>query len=133
MRSLMPPKYLPNAKLIKPNPFKLKQVWRHIDGQQIQVGDYVSVSWDVAEAYGGGKKYQKGVLKELHRESGWFEIAPSNSSPGHLRGFIYAMGMNMLKITDELEIGTVKQEIEARQPKTKPRKVNPFIIKAGKQ
>jgi hypothetical protein len=83
------------------NRFLLKAALRDLDEKGIRVGDVVTVTWDVDEAYavnGERTLSQTGPLALLDRETGWFEISPTTRSPGHLRSSITAMGTRMVKL-----------------------------------
>lgn len=120
------------------NKFKLRAALKTIDDQGIKVGDVVSVTWTVPENFGGGTRSHSGTLKSLDRSDGWFEVAPSNRSPGHLRSSIAAGSMTMTKLEGEAA-EKIKMEI-AKAPQPKSGKTdspvatkNPFVAKAQKK
>ena len=79
------------------NPFTLKAAFAELDAKGIKVGDTVRVTWEVDPAYGGGTLSHTGPLKTLDRKTGWFEVEPSNNTPGHLRSTIVAFATRMAK------------------------------------
>lgn len=120
------------------NKFKLKAALADIDAKGIEVGDVVKVEWSVDAAYGGGTRSHAGTLKSLDRSDGWFEVAPSNRSPGHLRSSLTSSAAVMTKLEGE-EAEKVKAEIATAPAKKSGRtdsKVatdNPFVAKAKKK
>jgi hypothetical protein len=120
------------------NKFKLKAALADLDAKGIEVGDVVKVEWSVDAAYGGGTRSHAGPLKSIDRADGWFEVAPSNKSPGHLRSSLTAMSATMTKLEGE-EADKIRAEIVKGPQKKSGRtdsKVatdNPFVAKAKKK
>lgn len=110
------------------NPFTLKAAFAELDAKGIKEGDTVRVSWEVDPAYGGGTHEHTGVLKVLDRQTGWFEVDPSNRTPGHLRSTIVAFSTRMEKV-GEHPTRTPPWEEDPDEDAPKP---NPFIAKAVK-
>ena len=121
------------------NKFKLKAALADLDSKGIEVGDVVMVTWDVPENYGGGSRKHSGTLKSLDRTDGWFEVAPSNRSPGHLRSCIAAGSMKMVKLDGEdaekikAEIAKAPQAKKSGRTDSKTATDNPFVAKAKKK
>lgn len=60
----------------------------------IKIGDLVTISWPVDDAYGGGIRSHMGTVERL---DDWIFIGETNQSPGHLRMPIAAMKMIRLE------------------------------------
>lgn len=60
----------------------------------IKIGDLVTISWPVDDAYGGGIRSHMGTVERL---DDWIHIGETNRSPGHLRMPIAAMKMIRLE------------------------------------
>lgn len=108
------------------NKFKLKAALKAIDDQGIALGDLITVTWHIDAQFGGGTRSHTGVLKVLDRDTGWFELNPSGSSPGHLRSTLLASSLTATKASlsrVEEESGTTDSETATD---------NPFVAKARK-
>jgi hypothetical protein len=121
------------------NKFKLKAALADLDAKGIEVGDVVKVEWSVDAAYGGGTRSHAGPLKSIDRDDGWFEVAPSNKSPGHLRSSLTAMSATMTKLEGD-EAANVRREAAQGPAKKKSGRTdskvatdNPFVAKAKKK
>lgn len=108
---------------MKVNVFRLKAALADLDGKGIEIGDVVTVSWDVDDAYGGGTRSHTGPLASLDRSNGWFEVKPTPRSPGHLRGTLTSMGSRMELIQKS---GKPDSKVATKSKK------NPFLEKAKK-
>lgn len=91
----------------------------------VKVGDLVTISWRVDDAYGGGFRSHIGTVEKL---DDWIHIGETNRSPGHLRMPIAAM--HHIRI----ERGAV-EDLHENMPLDKkivrdldrPSKTNPFM------
>lgn len=105
------------------NPFALRAALKVLDDQDIVIGKMVTVTWTVPANYateGTTERSHTGPLAYLDRERGFYEIKPSNKSPGHYRGYLLAQS-STLRLAVEQEILAVTTSVN---------KGNPFINKA---
>lgn len=133
------------------NKFKLRAALKMVDDLGIEVGDVVSVTWEVDEAYGGGTRGHTGLLNHLDRHSGWFQIHPSNQTPGHFRSSVMARGLTWKKLDPEAgqkvlddyaAAADAERKAKEKKRKAKPKSgttdkpvatANPFVAKAKKK
>lgn len=113
------------------NRFALKAALRDLDEKGIEIGDVVRVSWEVAEQYGGGTRSHVGILSRLDRSDGWFEVSPTNRTPGQLRSALTAMASSFEKLKG-VEADEIRAQVTAKKSATTS-KPNPFVAKARAQ
>lgn len=113
------------------NPFQLKAVLRDIDAQGIKVGDLVTVTWDYTREGDDHAGSHTGILRELDRSTGRFELNPSGSSPGHLKASLMVSSIRATQATlSPAEFQPFKRESGTTDSKTPTE--NPFVAKARK-
>lgn len=125
------------------NKFALKAALRELDEHGVEIGTIVTVTWTVPENYatdGGRVRSHTGPLAHLDRARGFYEIKPSNKSPGHYRGYLLSESSTLAKAKEQ-DVKPVPTPVEnpflnlksKSEPKQKPVKrpagkpvVNPF-------
>ncbi len=92
------------GKVIPVNKFALKAALRDLEDQGVEIGTIMTVTWTVPENYatdGGRVKSHTGPLAHLDRARGFYEIKPSNKSPGHYRGYLLSRSSTLTKAKEQ--------------------------------